>query len=241
MRFNTHISTNNIYYPPDKQSMVKWWVQIILVVTIVLSILIIGCVLPSSQIFGEVTYQINTDDKILYLTFDDGPSENTEKILDILKEKDVKATFFVLGIRAEENRATLLRIQDGGHSIGVHSMTHALLYKNCTEEIKISKNIVEAIIGEPIFLFRPPYGFRTPWTISAAKELGLEVVTWNVFPEDYKKNSKSIVSSIINNIKPGAIMVLHDGPGNREETIKSLPIIIDKAREKGYSFDVLEN
>ena len=207
---------------------------------IVIFFLIYCFISPYSSIFGKVIFEGNTKEKVLYLTFDDGPGTETEGILDILDEKNVSATFFIVGQRIVENPEILIEISEKGHSLGVHSMTHPYLYKNLDYEIKEEKILIETLTGKEITLFRPPYGFRTPFTISKAEELGLKTITWTSFPMDYAKEKEDIVSFVLSNLSPGQIICLHDGPANRQETLAALPEIINGARDKGFEFGVLK-
>ncbi|RMF05062.1 polysaccharide deacetylase family protein [Candidatus Woesearchaeota archaeon] len=191
--------------------------------------------------FGRVVWHVDTKDKVLFLTFDDGPSENTRAVLDILRENGVKATFFVVGKQAATHPDAVRAILKEGHGLGVHSMTHPWLWKNASEEIVLSKMLTENIAGSKVSLFRPPHGFMTPFVALEAEENNLTVVMWNVFPYDYKRGADEIISKVEEKIKPGSIIVLHDGPGNRSEMIEALPRIIAIAKSRNYSFGLLED
>lgn len=206
--------------------------------TIIFVFLIYIFMSPYSQILGDVTYSIDED--VLFLTFDDGPGESTEEILDILKGENIKATFFVVGDRINENPELLQRIANEGHSIGVHSMTHPYLYKNIESELKETGQLIYELTNQESRLFRPPYGFRTWDTIKTAEDLGLETITWSSFPMDYEKKSDDIVWFVTSSFHPGQIICLHDGPVNRKQTVLALPEIISAAKEQGYEFDKLE-
>ncbi|MBC8494567.1 polysaccharide deacetylase family protein [archaeon] len=206
---------------------------------IILAILFWGlaAIHPSSDVLGNVISSVKTDEKIVALTFDDGPGEDTETILNILKEKDVKATFFVTGIRVEEKPDILKRTTVEGHEIGIHGMTHKLFVIKNYYELANNKEQVENIINQTVKYYRPAYGFKTSCTLRTARKLGLQTVTWNIFPMDYNKPGEEVlVSRVIRNLKPGSIIALHDGPAEREQTNNALPIIIDQAREQGYRF-----
>ncbi|MBU1201640.1 MAG: polysaccharide deacetylase family protein [Nanoarchaeota archaeon] len=209
---------------------------IALFVLLFLAIFAYASFYPSSQLFGKVVYRLDTDKKQVVLTFDDGPGEQTKQILNVLKEKNVSAIFFVVGQRALEKPEVVKRIVDEGHIVGIHTMTHSYLFRNNYYELSESKVVVENITGETITLFRPPYGFRIPKTIKTAEELNLTTITWSNFPRDYNHEGEEIISRVINNLEPGNIIVLHDGPGGREETLKSLPTLIDLVRARGFEF-----
>lgn len=195
---------------------------------------------PNSQLFGKVIYKVDTEEDVVFLTFDDGPGTETEEILGVLNQKDVRATFFVVGDRIWERPEMLKRIKQEGHSIGVHSMTHPLMLLNNKQEIEECKELIEKISGYSPKYFRPPYGFRTPWTIKAAENSGLKTMTWSSFPYDYKREKQEIIDAVLSDLKPGLIICLHDGPTKREETLAALPELIGEIRKRGYELSELD-
>jgi len=209
---------------------------IVLFALFFLAIFAYASIYPSSQIFGRVVYKLDTNKQQVLLTFDDGPGVQTEQILDILKEKNVSAVFFVVGRKALEHPKVVERIKAEGHTIGIHTMTHPYLYRNNYYEISESRVVVENITSKTVTLFRPPYGFRIPKTIQTAEKLNLTTMTWSNFPMDYDHKSEEIFSRVMNNLKSGDIIVLHDGPIGREETLNILPMLIDTIKSKGFKF-----
>lgn len=175
----------------------------------------------------------------VYLTFDDGPGPDTESVVSVLREEGVKATFFLVGTQAAKHPEIVELLVKEGHAIGTHSWSHWLLLTRNEEEIVRGKEAVEIITGQEVTLFRPPYGFRTWKTHRVAAREGLVVVTWSVFPRDYRRSSEDIISHVCARLHDGAIIDLHDGPYERGATIASLPAIISCAREQGYAFGVL--
>lgn len=185
--------------------------------------------------------------KFVALTFDDGPyGDATVKILDILKEKNAEATFFVVGKNVQKYPEILKREIREGHIVGNHSFDHSKTLAILSRE-KLINNIKNADIAiaeaggvHPSF-FRPPYGFRSLSMEKHLKDAGYEIILWNNAPEDYleKETSEEIIAMVLKKIKPGAIIDLHDGRDvrlnySRENLIKALPIIIDEVRNKGY-------
>lgn len=181
------------------------------------------------------------------LTFDDGPyGETTEAILDILKRKNTKATFFVIGKNARRYPGTVKRIAQEGHIIGNHSFNHSkflvfnpgvLLLPN----IKRTNYVIAEITGKKPRFFRPPYGLRSPLMTKRLKKSGYIMVLWDNSTKDYKarKQSFQIVEDIFRKIKPETIIALHDGRDNkknysRENVIGALPELIDKITQEGY-------
>lgn len=186
--------------------------------------------IPSSQIFGKTIYK--NQNNSISLSFDDGPGPQTEEISNILQRENMTAIFFITCTHINESEKNLIKkISDNGNIIALHGYDHKKFqgYKKLSE----CKNILENITGREINYFRPPYGFKSPNTMSAAKKLNLTVMTWNVFPRDYSaKSPEKIIKRVQRNVKPGSIICLHDGPEGRENTAKALPEIIRMIKEK---------
>jgi peptidoglycan/xylan/chitin deacetylase (PgdA/CDA1 family) len=184
--------------------------------------------------------------KAAALTFDDGPVEPyTSQILDILRQQQVKATFFVIGNNAERNPKTLLRIVQEGHIVGNHSQSHNpwLVYVPplFTRDILRCQQTIRGITGLSPNLFRPPRGIGYYITrfISGRK---LVPVSWTVSSQDWRESrAEAIARRVVKTIKPGAIVLLHDGyaPARLRSvaaTIQSLPAIIKALKEENYTF-----
>jgi cellulose synthase/poly-beta-1,6-N-acetylglucosamine synthase-like glycosyltransferase/spore germination protein YaaH/peptidoglycan/xylan/chitin deacetylase (PgdA/CDA1 family) len=199
-----------------------------------------------------------SSDKKIAITFDDGPDQEwTPKILDVLKEKGVKATFFLIGVEAEKNPGITKRIYAEGHEIGNHTFTHpdiSSINKRYFEvELNLTERFFEGKLGVKPVLFRPPYSVdQEPDTadqvrpLELAQQLGYITIGDKVDPNDWRDNPRrpadEIVADVLKNLPPcdpgnltcGNIILLHDGGGNRSETVKALPQIIDGMRAKGY-------
>lgn len=193
--------------------------------------------------------------KLVALTFDDGPDADwTPKILDILDSRHVPGTFFVIGENAVQNEGLMRRIAAEGHEIGNHSYTHPNLANVPDAEVRIELNatqrVVEAYTGRSTRLFRAPYfGDAEPTTADEigpaliAQQAGYTVVGLHVDPADWKRPGvDAIVNTTIDEVthpdadRASNIVLLHDGGGNREQTVAALPRIIDGLRAQGYSF-----
>lgn len=196
-------------------------------------------------------------EKICYLTFDDGPSENTIKILDILKQHDAKATFFVIGnCLCEENEVILERIMKEGHSIGLHANNHVYekFYATETsflEDYKVLYQILKNDYGIETSLFRLPGGSACKYMygkgreyVSKMQERGFSCFDWNVTGEDSVGTptvysiQKNVFDRVFKYEKP--IVLLHDS-AIADVTVDALPGIIEKVKENGYKFATLEN
>ena len=189
--------------------------------------------------------QDHTKDKSFYLTFDDGPSvEYTSSLLDLLKENDVRATFFVVASFAKSNPSIIKRMKDEGHIIGLHSFEHRnALYqsRNYTKyDFKRSMEIMNEL-GVEVKYFRPPLGHFNINTVFEIKKYNLKTVLWDVMAEDWEGNttSKVIAKKLLERSKSGDIICLHDGRGKNEapsRTIEALGIVLPIWKEKGYEF-----
>jgi peptidoglycan/xylan/chitin deacetylase (PgdA/CDA1 family) len=178
------------------------------------------------------------------LTFDDGPSPYTLQILKILQKEKAKATFFVIGKQAEKRGALLRRILSIGCEIGNHTYSHLNSEKAEREkligEILNTHEVVRKETGGRISFFRPPGAWLDALSYKTIRSLGYEVVLWDVDSLDWKyKNRDVIVSRVLSEVKPGSVILLHDGGGDRSATVEALPIIIKEIRKRGYSLVTL--
>ena len=194
-------------------------------------------------------YHINTLNKAVALTFDDGPSPVwTPKILDELKKAGVKATFFMIGEHVEKYPDVARRVAEEGHEIGNHTIDHHVLvyYKmdELEKEIKDNEKIIKTITGQTTRYFRPPKAWLTAKEKKKIREMGYKTVLWTLNSKDWVTfDDKYIIRYILNHIKPGDIILFHDSGGvftaeggNRNETVKTIAQLTQKLKEKGYSF-----
>ena len=186
-------------------------------------------------------YKANTQEKIVALTFDDGPDPiDTPDVLNILKEKNVRATFFVLGKAAQENPDLLKQLVMEGHEIGNHSFTHDYQQRSLIKEIDQTDQTVFAATGTHTYFYRPPGGFLSKYQLDTIKKNGQMVALWSVDSKDWRNPGiKQIVDNVMKNIFPGAIILMHDGGYQRGQTVKALGPIIDALRQSGYRLATL--
>lgn len=177
--------------------------------------------------------------KYVALTFDDGPSSYTPKILKILKEKNAKATFFNLGEQAKSNQSGSKAVVDAGMELASHTMAHRNL-PNCDRdtlrsEITKAFDALDQATGTKVQMIRAPYGAFTSAEWARAGDLISCNVLWNIDTLDWERpGAAAITSAVLNHAYNGAIILMHDGGGNREQDVEALPDIIDGLREKGY-------
>ncbi len=199
--------------------------------------------------------QYGSHAKRVVLTFDDGPDPDwTPKILDVLQQKNVKAAFFLIGLQAEKYPNVAQRIYAEGHEIGNHTFTHPDISNIRKGYMRVELNLAERLfasrLGVKPLLFRPPYSIdQEPDTadqvrpLEIAQQMGYITVGDKIDPHDWQdRPAADIVSDVLSHLPPcdpddqrcGNIILLHDGGGNRAQTVRALPMIIDGLRERGY-------
>ena len=194
-------------------------------------------------------YHVLTSEKVVALTFDDGPSPIwTPRILDALKTAQVKATFFMLGNHVQEYPWVAKRVAAEGHEIGNHTYDHHGLIYYKTPELEAEVNnafwAIYNACGVKTKYFRPPKGWLTEAEKKDLKRMGYEIILWSLNSKDWVTfDDRFIVSYILHNIRPGDILLFHDSGGvfrteggNREETVKTIPRLVQKLKERGYRF-----
>lgn len=186
-------------------------------------------------------YMAYTQEKVVALTFDDGPDPiDTPAVLDILKEKNVPATFFVLGESARSNPHLIKRIVSEGHEIGNHSFYHDYQQRNLVEEIKQTDREIFAATGIHTNFYRPPGGFLSKNQLDTLKKNGYVAALWSVDSNDWRNpGPEQIVENVMKNVFPGAIILLHDGGYQRTQTVKALGPIINALQKNGYRLTTL--
>jgi peptidoglycan/xylan/chitin deacetylase (PgdA/CDA1 family) len=199
---------------------------------------------PQTQVYGRIVTQGPGGEPLVALTFDDGPNEPaTSQILDLLAAKEAKATFFVVGANAAVYPDTLRRAVADGHAIGNHSYRHRkrdTLIDPRYREVARTQTEIERITGVRPTVYRSPNGFHTPWQLRAVRRAGLTAVHWNVQTKDWENPDPDvIVRRVLRHVRPGAIVLLHDGVdtrhgADRASTIEALPRLIDALRERGF-------
>lgn len=186
-------------------------------------------------------YMIHTQEKVVALTFDDGPDPmDTPSVLDILKEKHARATFFVLGEAARTNPQLLKRMISEGHEIGNHSFSHDYRQKHLVDELNQTDEAVFAATGTHTTFYRPPGGILSKGQLETIKSNGHIVTLWSVDSKDWlNPGEKRIISNVVRNVFPGSIVLMHDGGYHRVQTVKALAQVIDALQVQGYRFVTL--
>ncbi|WP_331000715.1 polysaccharide deacetylase family protein [Nostoc sp. NZL] len=194
---------------------------------------------------GTIIYQakLKANEKVIALTFDDGPDpKNTVQILEILKKNNIKATFFMLGQMVKSFPQVAKQVAADGHVIGNHTWHHWYRHMDAAtaaNEINHTADIIYKTTGVKTTLFRPPGGFLNNGLADYAKNQNYAVMMWSQESGDAKRPSPQVptlVKNVLNNAKPGAIVLMHDGGGNRSRTVQALPQIINALKAQGYRF-----
>ena len=185
-------------------------------------------------------FQAHVDQPYIAMTFDDGPSaENTPRLLEMLKQRNIKATFFLIGQNVAANPAIVKQILADGNEVGNHTWTHPQLSKlsddKVTAEITKTQEAIKDASGYTPTILRPPYGAITPrqrtWISS---QFGLNVILWSVDPFDWKRPGASVITQrILSQVRPGAIILSHD---IHKQTVDAMPATLDGLIAKGYKF-----
>ena len=181
-------------------------------------------------------------DKVLYLTFDDGPNGYfTPQVLGILAEHQAQATFFVIGQEAERRPELIDQMVAQGHVVGHHTWSHAALIDIDREALLDEIERTGEALGDAISPYlRPPGGEIDQKARDVLDEQGIEMVRWTIDTEDWRgRSAEQIASTVISQARPGQIVLLHDGGGDRTATVAALPVILTTLREEGYTFAAL--
>jgi peptidoglycan/xylan/chitin deacetylase (PgdA/CDA1 family) len=221
------------------------WLAVVAVFSLVLVLLAIGAWRlhrsRSIQLFGKLVTFVSTDDSVVALTFDDGPSlPYTDSVLSLLREKRVVATFFVIGESLERNPAIARRIVLEGHELGNHSYSHRRMVLmpagTIRHEVETTDSLIRAAGAVAPIHFRPPYGKRLvglPWYLSRTSRI---TVLWTLEPDSWFRTADEMTRHVLDNVRPGAIVLLHTEVPSRLPERAAPPAIIDGLRARGYDF-----
>lgn len=206
-----------------------------------------GSLAPNNELFGRVIGHGPRSTKHLYLTFDDGPNPSaTERVLEVLETHHVPAAFFLLGKHVEAFPELARRVGLTDHEIGNHTHSHRKLHvrgpRFIERDLGRAHHAIAAATGRAPRVFRAPHGYRNPFVGGAARDLGYEVFGWTFGVRDSNRpGAEEIRRRVRERVRPGAIILLHDGDGydpsgDRSQTADALPGIVRDARDLGYEF-----
>ena len=200
------------------------------------SILLLWAVAPAPDVAAGGEAVITEEPKYIALTFDDGPrADTTGRLLDGLKERGAKATFFLIGSQIAGNAALVQRMRDEGHQVGSHTWSHARLQgQSCSvvsEEISRTDAALRSVLGDGEYWVRPPYGQLDKCQESI---FSVPLVKWSVDPRDWEvKNADKDVAAVLKNAQPGDIILMHD---TVPASVDAALCIVDKLQTQGYHF-----
>jgi peptidoglycan-N-acetylglucosamine deacetylase len=195
---------------------------------------------PNAQWLGPVVTRFETDRKEVWLTIDDGPTDDTRAVLDLLDRRNAKATFFVKGVLAERHADVVEEIGRRGHSVANHSQTHpsgtfwCLLPGRIAMEIDECNRVLERITATKPRWFRAPVGMKNPAVHPVLARNGMRLIGWTMRGFDAVMNDvDQIVARMLPRLAPGAILVLHQG---RPHSLRAIEQMIEAVQERGYAF-----
>lgn len=212
-------------------------------ITAYVAIILCGVFFLRLGMFVDVISRGPAEARGVALTFDDGPSpKSTPRILDLLDEAKAKATFFVIGKKAEKHPELVREILKRGHAVAMHSYAHHRLFsmksaRYVREDLKKAMAVLEEITGERPVLFRPPIGHTNPTIARVVKELGLEVIGWSVRALDgvAAADPKKVAARVKRGLEDGAIVLMHDAAEREDRTpasVDALPAILAAMQAK---------
>jgi peptidoglycan/xylan/chitin deacetylase (PgdA/CDA1 family) len=201
----------------------------------------LGVAFPQLRFFGDFICRGPGSRRCVALTFDDGPdSRATPALLEVLKQAGVTATFFCVGQRVGAERELCARIVREGHLLGNHSFAHSNLMNffgpgHLRSEMNRTQAAIREATGVEAQFFRPPMGLSNPLVFRAARKLGLKVIGWSVRSLDtLTPEPERVVERILRKLRPGAIILLHDGNMPAERLVLTIRLLLAKLRERGY-------
>jgi peptidoglycan/xylan/chitin deacetylase (PgdA/CDA1 family) len=197
--------------------------------------------LPSPTGWYAAAFGAPTQQKVLYLTFDDGPAADTDPLLTQLRAAGAKATFFVLGQQAAANPSQLRRLVADGHAIGNHTWDHPELTSLTPDEVadqlsRTTAAVAAVVPGTEVTCMRPPYGLIDDSVAEVSLDQQLQPILWTGHAEDWNQPSvATMVADLRRATQPGSVILLHDGGGSRQNTLDAVAEMLPEWRAQGYT------
>lgn len=210
---------------------------------------LIGSYLPrwAAPFFSDLRWRgPERSERVAYLTFDDGPTAETPRLLDVLARYEAQATFFLLGKQVERFPSHARTIFEAGHAVGNHTFTHPDPWFNSTDsvlrELDHTTALLEDHLGERVGIARPPYGHVTRSMRRWAKQAHRQIVMWDVMPGDFVPwtSARAVARRTLQLIRPGSIIVLHDHPRAHDVALPALRMMLQRLTAEGWRFPVLQ-
>lgn len=223
--------------------MKKKWLWLI-IFSILLVLLLVGAYqlmnARTFQLFGGLTDRVETEQKVVALTFDDGPTENVEELLPLLEKYEAKATFFLIGKDIEGHPEEAEQIVKAGHQVGNHTYSHErMIFKSpsaIAEEIEKTDELIRQAGYDKEIDFRPPNGKKLiglPYYLNKHQR---ETIMWNLEPDSYHNTASGKVSYVKEQVTPGSIILMHPMYDRTGETLKAVEGILKTLSDEGYTF-----
>ncbi len=197
---------------------------------------------PETSASPRATATVDPDAKVIYLTFDDGPwVPYTQQILDVLKKNDATATFFVVGEMVAQHKDLIARIHEAGHAIGNHTWDHANLTTlsdaAIRDELRRTAKVVGPVMGA---CMRPPYGATNDRVKAVTTDEGYKSILWDFWAEDWNQPPiPQFLESLETATEDGSVILLHDGGGDRPNTVEAMRQMLPRWTKQGYTFQAL--
>lgn len=215
---------------------------------LLLFLLLFGCykimVSRSFQLFGGLTDRVETNEKAVALTFDDGPTDKADQLLPLLDQYHVKATFFLIGRDIEKNPEEAKKVVNAGHQIGNHTYSHQRMVLKSPSFIKNEIEKTDELIREAGYQgkidFRPPYGKKFIGLPYYLNKHNRNAITWDLEPDTYYSAAADKVKYVKENVKPGSIILMHPWYDKSGEEIEAIKGIIEALASEGYKFVTVE-
>ncbi|MBG9756602.1 polysaccharide deacetylase family protein [Lysinibacillus sp. RSDA_15] len=196
------------------------------------------------QLFGNLTSHVETNNKVVALTFDDGPTKNSDAILSLLDEYQVKATFFLIGKDIEDQPEEARKIAEAGHQIGNHTYSHKRMVLKSPSfikhEIEKTDDLIADIGYTKSIVVRPPYGKKLiglPYYLNKHQR---ETITWNLEPDTFFTQADEKVRYVKENIQPGSIILMHPMYDATDNELQAIKEILQTLKDEGYTFVTID-
>ena len=235
------LSVLAFFYP------LPWWLFVLPGLVWLIAAVAGSGLIRSGYHLKALSYKKGINAKQLAITFDDGPTPETEKVIALLRKYNAKATFFCIGTQIEKYPHILQKLVDEGHTIGNHTYSHSpqmgmFPTAKVIEELEITDALIERHTAKKALLFRPPYGVTNPAIARAVKKTGHCVIGWNVRSLDAViKNEDRIVARVKDDIAPGNIILLHDTSQKSVNVLEQLLLLLQQQQYTAVTVDQLLN
>jgi peptidoglycan/xylan/chitin deacetylase (PgdA/CDA1 family) len=190
-------------------------------------------------IYPNAVWNLPSEQKVVYLSFDDGPTPFvTEKVLELLEEYQAKATFFCIGKNIEQHPELFNLVKEKGHHIGSHTYSHLNGWKSNSTDYLTDYQKGRELVGSN--LFRPPYGRILLNPLQTIQKQD-KVIMWDILSKDYNEAllPKTILNNVLNNLKPGSIIVFHDSEKAKKNILAVLPQLLQNLKQQGYAMEAI--